>query len=306
MKILVIGGSGLVGWFFVESCVAEGLDVAYTVHTNAVEHKGVPVYTVDIRNAEETASVIKDIDPDIVFHTAGISDADQCERYPDQSHEINVDGTTYIADACEVQGIPLVFVSTSMVFDGSEDSYTEDDTRSPKTTYGEQKVACEDIVRDTTVDSTVIRIDQPYCWPMEWHTGTFVSWTYTHLLAENPFPVFTDWYNTPVFMDDLTDAVMTVIRTGSTGTYHIVGSEFVSRYEWARQIANALGYDPDLIRRGHSEGAGLPADRPAVNLSNERIKGSLNVEFRSISEALSVLASRRQIKNLSTEGHMHR
>jgi dTDP-4-dehydrorhamnose reductase len=292
MDLLVTGGSGLVGWDLVHRAINRGHDVTASYHTNPVSHEGAQSVELDVRNGERVRQIVQSTDPDTVVHAAAMTDVDACERHRDRARAINVSGTQNVVRACESVGADLVFFSTSFVFDGEGEVFGEGDERSAVNHYGETKILAEDAVIEGDIPTTTCRIDQPFGWSADWQQPPFVEWVLTQCEEDDPFPVFTDWYNTPVYVPDCNDAVLQLLESGSDGTYHVVGPDYLSRYEWARSIAEVFGYDPALIEKGHSSEAGLPAARPNNHLSNEKVCEMVDADFRSIETALVEMADR--------------
>jgi dTDP-4-dehydrorhamnose reductase len=292
MDLLVTGASGLVGWDLVHRAIDRGHNVTGTYHTNPVTSEQAEIVALDIRNRDRVNDVIKDTEPDAVVHAAAMTDVDSCERHPDRATAINVTGTKNVVRACETVGARIGFFSTGFVFDGNGAVFQEDDDRTAVNHYGQTKILAEDAVAASEAPSTTCRIDQPYRWSTDWQQPSFVEWVLTKCEDSESFPVFTDWYNTPVYVPDCNDAVLQLLESGSIGTYHVAGSDYLSRYEWAQDIADLFGYDPASIKQGHSSEADLSADRPNNHLCNAKVRNSVDVRFRSVETALAVMAER--------------
>src|SRR3954447_8926683 len=81
---------------------------------------------------------------DLVIHPAAYTNVDGCARDPEHAYRVNGLGTKYVALACQRLDIPLVYVSTNEVFDGSATSpYVEYDSAAPINAYGRSKWAGE-------------------------------------------------------------------------------------------------------------------------------------------------------------------
>lgn len=296
MDLLITGGSGLVGWDLVRRAAKAGHGIAFTYHDNEPEVTAdgrITSYQLDIRDADRVHEIVREVGPEAVAHAAAMTDVDECERHPQRAEAVNVSGTEHVATAAETVDASLLLYSTAFVFDGSREVVVPDDPRRAVNHYGKTKIRAEDRVIDASVESTVCRLDQPYDWSEPWQSDTFVSWILDRCSQGDSFPVFTDWYNTPVYVPDLNEAVLTLLESDRSGIYHSCGPDHASRYEWARLIANQFGHDPELVEEGHSSEAGLPADRPNVCLLNDEFQQKLGITFRSLEEGLRELQARR-------------
>lgn len=294
MQVLITGGTGLVGWRLVSLCLANNFEVVYTYHTNDIEKDEAASLKLDLRDESSVEKVVRETDPDIVFHTAALTDVDACERRPELATEINVTGTRLVRDACERFGCKLVQFSTASVFDGTKEVYYEHDDKNPINYYGRTKAQAEEIVQEFTGDYLIVRFDQPYCWPETWQNETFVSWLIKRIERDGQTSVFTDWWNTPVYVDELNRALLQLLNGGQTGIFHVVGSDFLSRFEWARIIADVFGYEVHSIEPTDSNQAELSADRPDVHLSNEKVRETAGFEFSNIREGMALVKSRME------------
>ncbi|WP_435196323.1 SDR family oxidoreductase [Natronomonas sp. EA1] len=287
MNILVTGGSGFVGWQVVCSLAADNqVDVAYSYHSNSVQHTNATALRVNLCDVDSVNRVISSVNPDVVIHTAAMTDVDECERSPTLARRVNTEGTKHVVDACERNDASLVFVSTSFVFDGSRAEYRPDDHRDPINEYGHTKADAERYVEASNVSSAIVRTDQPYGKPTEWQSPTMVQWILQNVANGGPLPVFTDWYNQPTFLPDLRDAIIEIALTGKFETYHAVGPDYLSRYEWANIICDVFDYPVDRIVPSECLKADLPATRPNVRLDRAQTESELNSTFLSVKSGL--------------------
>lgn len=279
----------MVGWDLVQRAEAADHQVTYTYHStdrSIIEYTSVDALQLDIRDEEHVREVVAQQNPDAIVHAAAMTDVDACERYPERAKAINVRGTEHVADACEATGTELLFLSTGFVFDSDGEEFVEEDPRHAINRYGQTKIEAENVVMDLAVDTTICRIDQPYSWPTSWQNETFVTWVLNRCETGDPFPVFTDWYNTPVYIPDVNRVILKLLMSDHDDVYHVSGPDFTSRYEWARLIADVFGYDPELVEEGHSDNSNLPASRPNNYLSNRKIRRETSIEFHTLEEGL--------------------
>lgn len=288
MRVLVTGGSGFVGWRVVEFLAQVGHKVGYTYYSTPPTTTVCQVdrFQVNVRDSDQIDAVIAEFKPDVVVHAAALSDADECERKPSLAREVNVTGTRHVVKACERTDASIVFISSSFVFSGRSGPYVESDATNPLNVYGETKAKAETIVRNAASTSLVCRIDQPYDWLATWHEHTFIEWVLDQCNRGGNFLVFDDWYNTPVYLPDVAYLLNKLLSREVGGIYHLVGGDYVSRYAWACTAAEVFGYDSSIVGRGNSAEANLPARRPNVHLSNEKVIAEIGHSFHSLRDGL--------------------
>ncbi|MEA3254649.1 MAG: sugar nucleotide-binding protein [Candidatus Altiarchaeota archaeon] len=122
MKILLTGAGGLLGTSILNSC---GYDIYPT--------------RLDIRNREGVGKLVKEISPDVIIHTAALTNVDYCETHKKEAWDVNVRGTRNIAEASRLVNSKMVYISTDYVFDGEQGTYLEYDRPNPINYYGETK-----------------------------------------------------------------------------------------------------------------------------------------------------------------------
>ena len=118
MKCLVIGGAGFIGSSVVRKLIKDNHYVE--VLDNLSEGKlsnvpnGVVVHEEDIRG-ELYDNIFENVD--IVFHLAAFTKVDPSIKEPIDSHNINVNGTLNVLEACRLHNVKrVVFSSSSAVY----------------------------------------------------------------------------------------------------------------------------------------------------------------------------------------------
>lgn len=290
MRLLITGGTGLVGWRTARRALARGHQVTVTVHNRDHVPDGAASQPLDLAETATIEEAVRSSDPDAIVHSAAMTDVDDCELQPERALELNGRATRALCQAADEASIHLVHLSTSYVF-GPGGPYEPGDPPGPVNHYGESKLAAERAVAEADTSSAILRTDQPYGWSEDWQSDTMVEWVLEELEgdAEN-VSIFTDWRNHPTALTDLVDAVISAAEGRRTGTYHTVGPDFVSRFEWARSIAKAFNHDSGRIMPGTSDDVDLPATRPNAELEPNGFHDLIDREPKTVSEGLGWMA----------------
>ncbi len=103
----------------------------------------------DICNAEHVARSLREAEPDVVIHLAGISIADASQRYLEDALAINQTGTTNVLNAARhCESTRFVYASSSMTYgDFVHFPATEEHPTVPLEIYGASKLCGEIYVR---------------------------------------------------------------------------------------------------------------------------------------------------------------
>lgn len=269
MKILLIGGSGVIGSYFVKILLQENYDLVYTYYKNKIISSHA-IY-LDVQDRLSTIETIKKINPEIVLICNALTGVDLCEENPLLTDSINVKGTQNIVDGCKLSNSKLIFISTSAVFDGTKDEYFENDVPNPTGVYGMSKFQGELIIKNSNLPFLILRTDQPYSWNEKWHHTNSVIRVIENLKKNETFNEITDWYNTPTYVPDFVTATIKLIENNHQGIFHLVGSDFINRFSWAKKTAKFFNLKNELIIPIHSSELKLSVERKNIHLNNDKL-----------------------------------
>lgn len=76
------------------------------------------VVKLDILNQDEIASVLDQINPQVVVHCAANRFPDSCTKDTGAARKLNVDASRALAEATIARGAFLIYISTDYVFPG--------------------------------------------------------------------------------------------------------------------------------------------------------------------------------------------
>jgi dTDP-4-dehydrorhamnose reductase len=117
MKILVTGGSGLLGGKIAEMSQSRG-DEVFSGYAHNVPAFGKAV-KFDLLDGPGISETVMRIKPEIIIHSAALTDVDRCERERELAYKMNVEGTRIVSEASKKAGSFLIYISTDYIFDGS-------------------------------------------------------------------------------------------------------------------------------------------------------------------------------------------
>ena len=102
--------------------------------------------------------------PDIVIHCAAISDVGTCAKNPEDSSDVNVNASVYVAEACQKAGTKLIFCSSDQVYFGSNEMnpHVESEVLMPPHIYGKEKLEAEEKILKCNPDSVCLRLSWMY------------------------------------------------------------------------------------------------------------------------------------------------
>jgi dTDP-4-dehydrorhamnose reductase len=268
MKILITGANGSIG-----SYLSNYLGRGHTIFALGKDK-------LDITDKECCIQTINSIKPDLVIHTAAMTNIDLCELDETSAYTINTIGSLNIAYPCSLQGIPLIYISCSNVYDGFKTSaFYETDHCSPVNIYGKTKLAGEKLIRTVCSKYFIIRTS--------WVFGgnnCFVE----NIINNKDVPIFmcTEDISCPTYIGDLCYAIERIMKSDIYGVYNCTNSGAVKKSLWVRYILNKINVDKEILEIPHNF---IPnkANRPkSTILDNSLIKNCFNLELRPWEKAL--------------------
>jgi dTDP-4-dehydrorhamnose reductase len=244
-RILLVGCNGLLGQNLLRTRPAG----PWEIHGSGMEPAAVLPQSLasyrrtDIGKRDELEAAVRAVDPDWIFNAAAITDVDLCEREPALAGLINRDAVGWMA----AFGKPLVHVSTDYIFDGEAGPYAEDAPTRPLSVYGSTKLESEALALGGSPRSLVARTMTLWGQGQGMKTS-FVDFVRNSLAAGKTIRIVTDQWGNPTLAEDLALALWKLVAGGRSGVYHVAGSEWNSRFDWARAIAAHYGLDASLIQ----------------------------------------------------------
>ncbi len=263
-RVLITGSNGLLGQKLVELFShLHSFQILLTSRQerSVFDHEALRYVRADITKRPEIKAVIEEFEPEIIVHTAAVTNVDLCETDRETAWRVNVTGVEHIVQTAKLTGSKLIHVSTDYVFDGRTGPYAESDRPNPVSYYGRTKLASENIVATSGIPHAIARTMVLY------GTGysvkaNFALWLLGELSAGKPVRIVDDQFGNPTLADDLAYAILKIIELDRTGIYHVAGPDFVSRYEFALALAKVFAFDKKLITPVKTASLKQPAVRP--------------------------------------------
>jgi UDP-glucose 4-epimerase len=168
MRILLTGGCGYVGkalarrLFPLHEVLVFDLNRYGDSPFSAAEHRAFARIQGDVRDFACLRRVMREFDPQIVFHLAAIHYIPDCEKAPADAFAINVRGTANVLRACPPRS-RLVFASSAAVYAPDTTPHAEDTSRvQPIDVYGSTKLEAENLVHELSaqrqLSSVIVRL----------------------------------------------------------------------------------------------------------------------------------------------------
>ncbi len=272
--ILITGASGLLGACILGRGMESGREVV-GIARNRTRLQGVDIRVVDLTDPNATRGFVAGLRPSVVIHCAAATDVDWCEDHPREAEALNTAGARHLAHLAREVGARFVQISTDSVFDGLAGDYSETDQPKPLNVYARTKCAGEEAVLQVHPQALVLRVNF-YGSGGRLRKQKLAEWILGQLKLGLPVRGFTNVFFCPLFVGDLAQTVFEMLDHELTGLYHVVGSEKVSKYEFAVRLATTFGFESGLVVPSCSTHARLRAARPLnTSLRTEKLRRAL-------------------------------
>lgn len=302
-RILLTGSNGLLGQKLVELLVRQ--PEIHTIATARGDNRlpfleGYQYHAMDITNPEQIREVVALTQPDVIIHTAAMTNVDQCEFEKEACWNQNVKAVEYLVDACREQDIFLVHLSTDFIFDGADGPYDETAEANPLSFYGWSKYAAEKAVINsgqtgTPIRWAIARTVLVYGIAYDMSRSNIILWVKKSLEEGKNIKVVTDQWRTPTLAEDLALGCYLIADKEAEGIFNISGKDLLTPYEMALMTAEYFELDQSLIAQADSTTFTQPARRPArTGFLLDKPKEVLGYEPKSFREGIALLAEQMQ------------
>jgi dTDP-4-dehydrorhamnose reductase len=230
-RILLFGGSGVMGTAIREVCVREGIACAAPEHGDC-----------DVADESAVNRAIARLAPAVVINAVALIGYDLCEADPTLAFQVNSLPASIMARACAAREITFVQLSSHAVFDGQADrAYTEDDPPNPLNGYGATKYLAELYCRNLCPRHYIIRLPTLFG-PRSNDRAGFIDKVLARLDRGEQLRIASDKIDSPTFSLDAALELLALLQEESPfGTYHLANSGAISYYEFVTTLTALLG-----------------------------------------------------------------
>lgn len=265
-KILVTGSNGLLGQKLIEKLSkTENIEVIATARgENRLPFgENYKFISLDITKKEEVETVFDAEKPNVVIHTAAMTNVDQCEIEKDACWDLNVKAVEYLLEASKKHDSFFVHLSTDFIFDGKEGPYDENAVANPLSFYGWSKYAAEKLVINSDVKWAIARTVLVYGIAHDMSRTNIILWVKNSLEQGKSINVVNDQWRTPTLAEDLADGCILIALKEAEGIFNISGKDLLNPFQMAIMTADYFNLDKSLITEVDGTKFSQPAKRPA-------------------------------------------
>lgn len=239
------------------------------------------VAELDVTDAGAVLRATEQTRAEAIVNCAAYTNVERAEEDEATADLLNRLAPANLAAAAAATGATLIHISTDYVFDGTAHlPYAEQAPTAPLGVYGRTKLAGEQAVEASGCSHLILRT----AWLYSAFGNNFLK-TMLRLTAEREsLSVVFDQIGTPTYAGDLALAIFSVIEggqlRGNEGIYHFSDEGACSWYDFAVEIAAAVGHDKCRIAPCHTAEYPSKAPRPAYSvLDKSKFKTTFGIEI---------------------------
>ena len=231
-NILVTGSTGQLGSDVVKELLKRGYS---TLSPNRSE--------LNLCSEDNIRNYILNSNCEAIVHCAAYTQVDKAEDEKDLCIKINATATKHIVKCAKILDIPMIYISTDYVFDGTKDGeYTENDETNPINIYGESKLAGEKYLQEILDKYYIVRTS----WVFNINGKNFIETMLRLSKANNQLSIVNDQIGSPTYTKDLSRLLVDMLETSKYGLYHATNEGYCSWYEFADTIFKLANINIDI------------------------------------------------------------
>jgi dTDP-4-dehydrorhamnose reductase len=234
-KIYIAGCGGMLGDAFYQV-----FSKSYALRCSDIDLNETWLTSMDFRIYDDYLNDVLSFNPDYLFHLGAHTDLEYCELNPEDAYKTNFTSVESAVKISNILNIPLLYISTAGIFDGSKEIFDEYDTPNPMGHYAKSKYYGELAVKENTNSHLICRAG--------WMMGggpkkdkKFVQKIMRQIKdGKKELFVVNDKLGTPTYTIDFANNVKLLLEKKAWGLYNMVCGGVTSRSEVAQALLKTL------------------------------------------------------------------
>jgi len=229
MKVLITGPRG-----YLATAMRNKADIDFIYEKNAYGD----IIETDITHSER----FLDFDYDVIIHNAGIVGTTNCIKSP-YAVDVNVNGTANMIKVSRKKNVPIIFLSTSVVYKPTRLDIKEDSLKEPQTLYGKTKYLGELMLRELSDKFIIVRPCMIFG-PNDKHSAITMAMAPT---KDNPKTIYLDpqYYKPYLHIDEFVKGMEIIIKNHKK----LLGEDINFAPEKHHKVRDILDYVYRITKR---------------------------------------------------------
>ncbi|KAI9007377.1 RmlD-like substrate binding domain-containing protein [Gaertneriomyces semiglobifer] len=273
-RVVVTGGSGLLGRAVVKTLKEAGYDVVGT----AFSRSGEGLVKLDLTDNDAVTAFIKEQSPRVIVHCAAERRPDVAQNNREGTRNLNEEIPRHLARLSKEHNIYLIYISTDYVFDGTQPPYDVDAKPNPLNFYGETKLGGEKAIQQEYPEAAILRV--PILYGDVEYTGESAVNVLMDMVKKGD-PVAVDDFQAryPTNVADVAKVLRQMIdklvldNKILSGIFHFSSKERFTKYDMAALLAKLTGTEASHLIAVRNPPTETNTSRPNnAQLSTKRLE----------------------------------
>ena len=200
----------------------------------------------DFRDLQSYKKSVKNFHPDFLFHIGAFTDLEFCEENVEETYRTNTDSVENAINVSNELNIPLLYISTAGIFDGSKEIFDDWDEPSPMCHYAKSKYEGEKLVLSNSKRFLICRAG--------WMMGggpkkdkKFINKIMKQIKeGKKELFIVNDKSGTPTYTHDFAENVKILLESEDWGLYNMVCEGLTGRMEVTQELLRILNLEREI------------------------------------------------------------
>jgi len=293
-KILILGGSGLLGLNFIQKFDTnyEILASYYHHKPNFLQYKNTRFVKLSINKTfKEFEKLIFIFKPDYVFNFLAISEIEKCEKYKNKCKKLIFDGFKKALKISKKYNCKFVHMSTDTVYNEENKNNLETSKLGYKNYYTYLKILCEKHLAKNYSNYLILR-------------GRFFGYSLTQknffeqilqkLKKNQKIVCYDDMFSTPLNVVNFCENLKTLLEKNKKGIFNISSNKKISRYKFAILVSQIFDLNSRLIiKKKYFLNNSLTKKNLDTSINNSKIRKINGIKIETLRKSLTNLKNEK-------------
>jgi nucleoside-diphosphate-sugar epimerase len=301
MKILITGGMGFIGLHLVDYLLKKGnkiivLDNFSNSNKNLIkkiQNKNLRIIEGDIRKIDDIVNSMEN--QEVVIHLAAKISVNESIENPNETFDVNVNGTKNVLKACKKNNIKKLIVASSAAVYGentSQSKLKEISKTNPISPYGESKLLMENEInkfqiKNSNLKCIILRFFNIFGKGQSSEYAGVITKFIEKISTNESIEIFGDGLQERDFIsvDDVIESILNAIKNGTGGTYNIGSGKTTTINDLAKVIISISKKNIKISHLSPKKGD-IKFSGADITLAKNEIKYSPKFNLEKIKELL--------------------
>lgn len=280
MKVLILGGTGLLGEALMQRCRALG-------HAATAASRASTAMPLDIADRARLADALAELKPELVINCAALASIDACEADAAKAFAVNAEPVGELARLSRNAGCKLVHVSTDHYFTGAGKArHSEDAPVTLLNEYARSKFASEKYALSAP-GALVVRT--AFVGRHSGHDQGFAEQMHGALQRGDRLTLFEDAYTSLLHRAEVAHLMLELAERDAAGIVNVASCDVFSKADLIRGFARALGLPLDA-QSGSVKSLKVPRAE-SLGLATAKIEALLGRRMPGFDDTIRLLAA---------------